>query len=142
MIYLDSCYIAKFYLAEPDSPAVIAFAQRQSGICCLTLGKVEVTAVFHRKFREGIVDLAGFHLLCDQFESDCANGLWHWMPMNDALTGRCSQRFRALPSSVFLRAADALHLTCATEEGFAAIHTSDRHMVLAAPAFGLRAVTL
>ena len=27
MNYFDACYIAKFYLAEPDSPNVIAFAQ-------------------------------------------------------------------------------------------------------------------
>ncbi len=26
MIYFDACYIAKFYLAEPDSPSVTAFA--------------------------------------------------------------------------------------------------------------------
>ena len=53
-----------------------------------------------------------------------------------------AQRFRALPFTTFLRAADALHLTCAVEEGCTAIHTSDRHMNAAAPAFGLQAVTL
>ena len=47
-----------------------------------------------------------------------------------------------LPSTVFLRAADALHLTCAAEEGCTAIHTSDRHMIAAAPGFGQQAVTL
>ena len=51
-------------------------------------------------------------------------------------------RVGELPSTVFLRAADALHLTCAAEEGCTAIHTSDRHMTAAAPAFGLQAVTL
>jgi len=45
-------------------------------------------------------------------------------------------------SPEWLRAADALHLTCAAEEGCTTIHTSDRHMTAAAPAFGLQAVTL
>ena len=62
--------------------------------------------------------------------------------MDDTLLRLSTQRFRALPSTTFLRAADALHLTCAAEEGCATIHTSDRHMSAAAPAFGLQAVTL
>lgn len=142
MIYFDACYIAKFYLAERDSSAVIAFAQTQSSVSCVLLGKAEVIAVFHRKFREGIVDYQGFQLLCDQFESDCASGLWHWHPVDDVLVSRSIQFNRELPATVFLRASDALHLTCAAEQGLAAIHTSDRHMIAAAPAFGLRAITL
>ncbi|HWB06564.1 MAG TPA: type II toxin-antitoxin system VapC family toxin [Verrucomicrobiales bacterium] len=142
MIYFDACYIAKFYLAEPDSANVIAFTAGNSRVSCLLTGKAEVIAVFHRKFRECIVDVSGFHLLCDQFEADCASGLWQWHPVGDTLLRLAAQRFRALPSTTFLRAADALHLTCAAEEGFVAIHTSDRHMIAAAPAFGLRTVTL
>ena len=75
MIYFDACYIAKFYLAEPDSPNVIAFAKSNVNVGCLLTGKAEVIAVFHRKLREGVVDGGGFHLLCDQFESDCASDL-------------------------------------------------------------------
>ena len=70
MNYFDACYLAKFYLAEPDSPNVIAFAQAQSPVCCLVSGKAEGVSVFHRKLREGVVDAAGFALLCDQFEAD------------------------------------------------------------------------
>ena len=72
MIYFDACYIAKFYLAEPDSPNVIAFARSNANVGCLLVGKAEVMA----------------------------------------------------------------------EEGCTTIHTSDRHMIAAAPAFGLQAVTL
>lgn len=142
MIYFDACYVAKFYLAEPDSANVIAFAQSHDGAGCLVTGKAEVTATFHRKFREGIVDVHGFHLLCAQFETDCASGLWQWHPVDDALLHSCTQRLRNIPSTTFLRAADALHLTCAAGEGCTAIHTSDRHMFAAAPAFGLQAVIL
>ena len=142
MIYFDACYIAKFYLAEPDSANVIAFANGQVEVSCLLIGKAEVVAVFHRKFRESIVDESGFHLLCDQFDADCASGLWRWHPVDDTLLRLSTQRFRALPPTTFLRAADALHLTCAAEEGCTAIHTSDRHMTAAAPSFGLQAVTL
>ena len=40
------------------------------------------------------------------------------------------------------RAADALHLACAAEAGLGDVYSSDRHLVAAAPHFGLRAVTL
>jgi len=142
MIYFDACYIAKFYLAEPDSARVIAFTRSQSVIGCLNLGKTEVIAVFHRKYREAVVDTAGFQLLCDQFESDCATGLWRWYALDDALLRSSALRFRNLPPTLFLRAADTLHLTCAAEIGLSAIYTSDRHMLAAAPAFGLSAITL
>jgi predicted nucleic acid-binding protein len=142
MSYFDACYIAKFYLAEPDSSRVIVFAQSQISISCVLLGKAEVTAVFHRKLRENIVDLRGYHLLCDQFEADCASGLWQWHPLDDTLVRLATQRFRSLPSTTFLRASDALHLTCAAEQGFTVVHTSDRHMMAAAPAFGLQATSL
>jgi hypothetical protein len=142
MIYFDSCYIAKFYLAEPDSPNIIAFTRSNTEIGCLSIGKAEVIAVFHRKLREGIVDMNGFYLLCDQFNADCASGLWQWRAIDDVLLASSAQRFRALPAIIFLRAIDGMHLTCAAEEGCANIYTSDRHMVAAAPAFGLQAVTL
>ena len=142
MIYFDACYIAKFYLAEPDSPNVIAFARSNANVGCLLIGKAEVVAVFHRKLREGVVDLSGFHRLCDQLESDCASGLWQWRPVDDELLRLSATRFRGLSAAIFLRAADGLHLTCAAQEGCTAIHTSDRHMIAAAPAFGLQAVTL
>ena len=32
MIYFDACYIAKFYLAEPDSPSVTAFARSNANV--------------------------------------------------------------------------------------------------------------
>ena len=142
MIYFDACYIAKFYLAEPDSPNVIAFAKGKANVGCLLIGKAEVIAVFHRKLRENVVDVSGFHLLCDQFEADCASGLWQWPAVDDALLASSAQRFRRLSATTFLRAADGLHLTCAAKEGCTTIDTSDRHMIAAALAFGLQAVTL
>ena len=110
MIYFDACYIAKFYLAETDSAKVIAYAQTQTVVNCLVIGKAEVIAVFHRKYREQIVDENGYRLLCDQFEADCAHGLWQWLPLDDALLKLTANHFRKLPPSIFLRASDALHL--------------------------------
>jgi hypothetical protein len=142
MNYFDACYIAKFYLSEADSPRVTAYAHSHPSIACLSTGRVEVVSVFHRKFREQLVDVAGYQLLCDQFESDCDSGLWKWIPFTADLLNASLVQIRQLPATTFLRAADALHLTCAMEHGFASVYTSDRHMKAAAPSFRLNAVTL
>ena len=40
-----------------------------------------------------------------------------------------------LPSTVFVRSGDALHLACAEEHGFQEVYTNDRHMLQAAKHF-------
>jgi predicted nucleic acid-binding protein len=142
MTYLDAAYIAKFYLEEPDSDRVRHFLASTHPVASCVHGMVEVASVFHRKLREGVMPQAEFDLFCAQFEADCQAGLWTWLPMPEELAHAARQRISKLPAHIFLRAADALHLTCAEEYGFRTIHTSDRHMVAAAPAFGLQAVSL
>ena len=142
MIYLDAAYIAKFYVDEPDSERVRAFlAAAQPAVSCVH-AIAEVASVFHRKLREGTMPQADFDFFCAQFESDYDTGLWTWLPIPENLAHAPRQKISKLPFTTFLRAADALHLTCAAEQGCTAIHTSDRHKTAAAPAFGLQAVAL
>ncbi len=142
MIYLDAVYIAKFYVDEPDSERVRNFlSTAQPAASCLH-AMAEVASVFHRKLREGTVPQADFDNFCAQFEADCEAGLWTWLPLPESLVHAARRRIGKLSPTTFIRAADALHLACAAAEGCTAIHTSDRHMIAAAPAFGLQAVTL
>jgi len=64
------------------------------------------------------------------------------LPVTSALIEAQVHRMATLPATVLLRAADALHLACAAEAGLREVYSSDRHLVAAAPHFGLRAVTL
>ena len=134
MIYLDAAYIAKFYVDEPDSERVRAFLVTAQPAASCVHAIAEVASVFHRKLREGTVPQTDFDFFCAQFDADCAAGLWTWLPLPESLAQAARRKISELPSTVFLRAADALHLTCAAEEGCTAIHTSDRHMSAAAPA--------
>ena len=40
----------------------------------------------------------------------------------------------------YFDSADALHLACAREHGLPRVYTNDRHMLQAAPAFGIEAM--
>lgn len=141
MGYLDSGYIVKFYVDEPDSPAVRRLAEALGEVRCAALGRAEVSTALHRKLREGIFGVATFREVVAQFENDCADGLWTWVPVTSGVLAATVAVVRDVPKSVFLRAADAIHLACARESGFTEVYTGDRHMRVAAEYFGVRAVT-
>lgn len=136
--YFDSAFIAKFYLDEPESEAVRDLAASLSRVSCLLLGRMEVAAVFHRKWREGSFSEMAFREVGAQFAQDCAQGLWTWLPLTPSLVDAATARLAHLPKTVFLRSADALHLICASEHGFREIFSNDRHLGLAASHFKLK----
>ena len=142
MSYFDSSYIAKFYLDEPESEAVRGLAESLGQVRCAVIGQVEVAAVFHRKLREGAFDAATFREVMAQFTDDCGQELWTWLPLTTALAAKTVAAFTRLPRPVFLRSADALHLSCAHEHGLPEIYTNDRHMTAAARYFRLKPRTV
>lgn len=137
MTYFDSAYIAKFYLDEPDSDAVRARAEAGDEPCCSVLGRVEVVSVFHRKWREKTRTKAECRILIEQFEADSSAGIWIWLPLSNAVLNAAAAKFGTLPDSVFLRSADAIHLASAQDAGLKTVFSNDRHLLTAAPFFGL-----
>ncbi len=109
---------------------------------CAALDRAEVSAALHRKLREGVFGEAALRELIAQFEDDCSSGLWMWIPVTAAVLTATVAVIRRVPKSVFLRAADAIHLACARESGFTEVYTGDRHMTVAAPHFRMRAVAV
>jgi predicted nucleic acid-binding protein len=140
--YFDSAYIAKFYLDEPESEDVRRLAESLGQVRCAVIGQAEVAAVFHRKLREGSIRAEAFREVIAQFDDDCRQALWTWLPLTSALVASTAAAFARLPRSVFLRAADAIHLMCAFEHGLADIYTNDRHMSAAARHFRLKVRTV
>ena len=130
MSYFDSAYIAKFYLDEPESEAVRRLAESLGQVRCAQIGHVEVAAVFHRKLREGAFDAGAFRELTAQFDDDCGQGLWTWLPLTSALVQRAAMAFTHLPRPVFLRAADALHSDlCAGARSPGDLHERSPHVI-------------
>ena len=76
--------------------------------------------------------------LHDVFLGDVEEGIWQLSPVNQAVLLRLANRVMALPADLFIRGGDALHLVTAQESGFSEIWSNDRHLLTAAPHFGLR----
>lgn len=136
-MYFDTAYIAKFYFNEPDSPRVRELVRRASAIQSSLWAFAEFHAVLHRRVREGAFLPRDARDLASRFSEHIAAGLWSLIPVNEALLRRTGALMIAAPVDLFLRTADAVHLTTAQEIGERDVWTTDRHMLAAAAYFGL-----
>jgi predicted nucleic acid-binding protein len=96
-----------------------------------------VTCAFHRHLRQGELNPSQFHELLRAFLGHVDGGVWTLVPVTEPLLRRMSLQMTSLPAGVFLRTGDAIQLASAQEVGEREVWTSDRHMLAAAPHFGL-----
>ena len=76
-----------------------------------------------------------------QFTNDDIGGFWTWLPLDITIIDAAAKTYTTLPDTVFLRAADCLHLVTALHHGVAEIFTYDTHQTAAAPAVGIKPIT-
>lgn len=138
--YFDTAYLLKLYRPEQGSPAVRALAAGVDVLVCSLHGRAELIAAAHCKVREGTATPAHLDALLAQVAADRAAGALDWLPVAEAHLNRITAAFRAATPTVYLRAADALHLASAAEAGFTQIYSNDRHLLAAASLFGLNGV--
>jgi uncharacterized protein len=136
-VYLDSSYIAKYYVNEPDAAAVRKAIRRASHLCSSALALAEVTCVFHRHVREGWLTDAQGRELVDLFRGHADNGIWNLIPVTESLLRRTCLLIRGVPADLPLRAGDAIHIATALESGETELWTNDRHLLAAARHFGI-----
>jgi predicted nucleic acid-binding protein len=136
-MYLDSAYVAKFYVNEPDAPAVRKLIRRASMVCSSSWALLEVTCIFHRHVREGSLTITQGRELMEVFRGHVESDIWNLVPVSETLLRKSVALIRGLPPDVPLRAGDAIHLATALEVGEPEIWTNDRHLLAAAIHFGL-----
>lgn len=135
MIYLDAAYISKCYLHEHGSEQVIELASAADGLGSSEYGRLEFFSVLHRHLREGHLQRREMKKVISAFQKDETDGVWYWFPVTSPLLQGVCHRLRTLPKAAFLRAADALHLETARENGFREVYTNDQRMLSAARYF-------
>lgn len=138
--YFDSALVAKFYVNEPGRDEVRRLARSTGVVVTSGIAIAEVSAAFHRKFREKAVSQDVFDALHGQFEHDLKQGLWKLVGPTEALLLQVHTLFRRLSRSVFVRSLDALHLVTAKAERFERIYSNDKHLLAAAPSAGLEGI--
>jgi len=142
MIYLDSSYIFKCYINEPGTREILSLVQNSSGCGSSLHAKAEFWSGLHRRICETVTPVRDAQKIWRQFEQDERAGVWHWLPLNGLVVRRACETFERLPSDVFLRSADALHLACAAENRFTKVYSGDRILLGAATYFGIEGVSV
>lgn len=142
MTYLDSSYLVRLYIRQPGSDAVENWISGQGEWVCSLHGRLEVVSALKRQQREGHTDARGLRSALRQLDADEESTLLRWFPLSTELVRDACERFASLAPSVFLRAADALHLACAADAGLKKIYSHDRHLLAAAPHFGLKGIDI
>lgn len=141
MIYFDSTHVARLYLEDHGWESVRELAKRSS-IACSMHGRSEVVDALHRKHRDGVFSADEYRQVLDQFELDCHENVFHWLPLSPQVMTRVVAVYRHLPSTVFLRSVHALHLACAAENRFHEIHSNASRLLGAAPHFVITGVNV
>jgi predicted nucleic acid-binding protein len=141
-MYFDSAYVAKCYLNDPDSERVRDLVRSPVPLFSSALCIPEVTCAMHRRYRERLLSRRQVQELSDRFRSDIEGGTWAIVPLSEDLLWEVYEAVRKLPSGVFLRTGDAIHLVSARRSGFDTIWTNDRHMLQAASHLRLTAATV
>ena len=137
-MYFDTSYIAKFYFNEPESAQVRELVRTADTIQSSLWALAEFHAVIHRRLREGSSSPGDARDLSSRFSEHIREGVWKLIPVNEALLRATSALMVAAPPDLFIRAADAVHLATAQQIGESDVWTNVRHMLAAAPYFGLR----
>jgi predicted nucleic acid-binding protein len=136
VIYFDTSYLVRLYYQEAGADRVRALAATDH-VACAAHGQAEMMAAFHRKLREGAIRPAAYAALVHQVGAHIKAGAFHWLAQDGQILSRVRHVYEALPASVFLRGADAIHLATAAEAGFRIVYSNDGHLLAAAKHFGI-----
>ena len=141
MILCDTSAAAKLYIVEKESPAMRQRLETEDQVFVSELVRVELMGVFHRQLREKKWTRDKFLTAVRQFTNDDIGGFWTWLPLDATIIEAAARTYTTLPDSVFLRAADCLHLVTARHYGLTEIYTYDTQQTVAATALGIKPVT-
>jgi predicted nucleic acid-binding protein len=137
VIYFDTSYLVRLYYQDAGADAVRALAATDH-VACAAHGQAEMIAAFHHKLREGAIQPAAYAALIGQVHAHIEAGAFRWLSQDDEVLSRMRRVYQKLPGTVFLRAADAIHLATAAESGFRIVYSNDAHLLAAAKHFGIQ----
>ena len=140
MFYLDTSYIVKCYLHEPGSSSILSWIEGKAGLCCSLHGRLELWTTLSRHRREGRITEQEFRLVAVNIQADEDNAVWTWLNISRNTILAACRTVETISGGPFLRSADALHLACASENGFKSVFSHDKITLASAKHFGLKGI--
>ncbi|TVR50409.1 MAG: PIN domain-containing protein [Puniceicoccaceae bacterium] len=140
--FFDTSYLVRLYLEDAGFDRVRQLASSVPTLAASWHAQAEVMAALHRAYREGRFAREHYLSALNQFDLErCGHGfVWH--ALTPEVLIRLEHAYRAAPATTFLRAADALHLACATVHGYREVYSHDRQFLAAAPLFDLQGINI
>jgi predicted nucleic acid-binding protein len=133
--YLDTSFLIKPYVFEPESDVVSDWIRRNHGSLFISaLSDVEIVTSLHRTFVDSRVAVTRS---IDNYRGDLTNGVFRRLEMDSAvfeMATNIAERYTALYK---LRSLDVLHLAIATRYKIASFGTYDKRLAAAAEGLGL-----
>jgi predicted nucleic acid-binding protein len=105
-VYLDTCYIAKFHLNEPESSRVRELVRKANTLYSSVWAMAEYHAVLHRHSRESGTTASDSHNLSLRFFEHLEDGLWNLVPVNEGLLRRTSSLIVSAPPGLYYDPSD------------------------------------
>lgn len=138
MIYIDTSFLAPFYINEATSEAVEAYLRSQptEQLSISEWTRVEFASLIARRVRMGELDTDEVALIFQAFEADCDKS-YTVLKLSSADFQAATLLLRQ--DKTTLRAGDALHLAVAQNQKAEAFLTLDKALLKSARAVGLAA---
>lgn len=140
--YYDTTFLLRVLCDEYGFEQIRAHADQMNYLCSSMHGRAECVSAIHRKWCEDILTKEQANKILKQLDEDTKAGLFRWLPLTEKHLTRVEVAFHRAPKDLFLRASDALHLAVVAEHGLKEIFSNDRHLLRAAPLFGLKGKNL
>jgi len=133
--YLDTSALAKWYLNERGSEALVPFLQGFDSAVISSPTLTEMRSLLSRRRRMGDLTAALVSQLFAAFQDDIDRGWLQRHPVDDARFAEASNLIARYPEQL-LRTLDALHLTLAAQAGIPMLATADAVMAETASLMG------
>jgi predicted nucleic acid-binding protein len=136
-MFCDTSTLLKYYADEAESAAVRVRLGEAEEVVLSALGRVEIMSAFYQRLSKHLWHQKQFSKMVNQFEKDNLQGVWEWLPIDNAVIEYSARVYLQLPPGLFLRASDCIHIATAVRSNHSKIHTHDQRQAKAAEALGL-----
>ncbi len=136
-IYADSSFIAPLYVLDVHAPEARRRMGTYPSVWLTPFNRTEVAHAFYLQVFRTRISITEAQLAWNNFEQDCARGLWIPVNLPERTWQTCVDLARRHGPALGVRTLDSLHVACALELKAQHFWTFDDRQARLAEAVGL-----